>query len=121
MPRSALAAVFKGRPVRDLARDVLAIARRGLASRGLGEERYIDELDEIAQSGARPSFLSCLGRGTVLWALYREAPALSGERFSFPGGGRVLNLQTGFGGAASPENRPPLRPPLPHTLCLYRL
>jgi len=51
VPRSALNATIRGRRVRDVARDMLAIARQGLSARGLGEERYLDPLDEIAASG----------------------------------------------------------------------
>jgi glutamate--cysteine ligase len=51
VPRRALAARIRERPVRDVARDMLAIARQGLRARGLGEERYLDPLDEIAASG----------------------------------------------------------------------
>ena len=55
VPRLALRAPFRGRTVRELALSVLAIARRGLAARGLGEGRYLDELDSIAQSGLCPA------------------------------------------------------------------
>ncbi|MDW8398269.1 MAG: glutamate--cysteine ligase [Acetobacteraceae bacterium] len=51
VPRSALAATIRGRRVRDVARDMLAIARQGLRARGLGEERYLEPLEEIAASG----------------------------------------------------------------------
>jgi glutamate--cysteine ligase len=51
VPRLALAATIRSRSVRDVARDMLAIARDGLRARGLGEERYLDPLDEIAASG----------------------------------------------------------------------
>ena len=40
-----------GRALRDIAKDVLAIARDGLKARGLGEEVYLAPLDEIADSG----------------------------------------------------------------------
>jgi glutamate--cysteine ligase len=51
VPRSALRATIRGRPVQAVARDMLAIARDGLRARGAGEERYLDPLDEIAASG----------------------------------------------------------------------
>jgi glutamate--cysteine ligase len=51
VPKSALQARIGGRPLRDVARDVLAIARDGLRARGLGEEIYLAPLDEIAESG----------------------------------------------------------------------
>jgi glutamate--cysteine ligase len=51
VPRSALRATIRGRQVQAVARDMLAIARQGLRARGLGEERYLDPLDEIAASG----------------------------------------------------------------------
>ncbi len=50
-PREALSATIRGRSVRDVARDVLAIARDGLRARGLGEEVYLAPLDEIVASG----------------------------------------------------------------------
>ncbi|HEY4251896.1 MAG TPA: glutamate--cysteine ligase [Roseomonas sp.] len=51
VPEQALGATIAGRGLRDVARDVLAIARGGLKARGLGEERYLDVLDEVAASG----------------------------------------------------------------------
>jgi len=51
VPREALTASIRGRRVRDVALDVLAIARDGLRARGLGEEVYLAPLDEIAASG----------------------------------------------------------------------
>ena len=50
-PREALRAVIRGRSLRDVARDVVAIARDGLRARGLGEEVYLAPLDEIVASG----------------------------------------------------------------------
>ena len=60
VPRLGLDAVVDGRPLRAVARDVLAIARNGLAARarldasGRDETRYLDPLDQIVagQSGA---------------------------------------------------------------------
>lgn len=51
VPEQALTAEIAGRSLRDVARDALAIARQGLRARGLGEERYLDVLDEVAASG----------------------------------------------------------------------
>lgn len=56
-PREALAATIRGRPLRELAREVLALSRAGLAARALRDEngddetRYLDPLDAIAASG----------------------------------------------------------------------
>jgi glutamate--cysteine ligase len=50
-PRRALRATIGGRPLRDVARDVLAIAEGGLRARGLGEEAYLAPLQEIVASG----------------------------------------------------------------------
>lgn len=52
VPREGLAARFASGTVRDLARDVIAIARDGLAARGLGEEIYLAPLETIAAGGA---------------------------------------------------------------------
>jgi glutamate--cysteine ligase len=51
VPKVALAATISGRPLRDVARDAVAIARDGLRARGLGEEVYLAPLEEIAASG----------------------------------------------------------------------
>jgi glutamate--cysteine ligase len=56
VPRLALDAEIAGRPLRDVARDALALARAGLSRRarrdGAGDEtRYLDPLDAIAASG----------------------------------------------------------------------
>jgi glutamate--cysteine ligase len=51
VPRLALAARFRGRPLQAIAREVVAIAREGLRARGLGEESYLDPLAEIAETG----------------------------------------------------------------------
>ncbi len=50
-PRLALEASIAGRKLRDVARDVLAIAEGGLKARGLGEEAYLAPLHEIVASG----------------------------------------------------------------------
>jgi glutamate--cysteine ligase len=57
VPRTALKTPFRNRTVRDIARDVLAIARGGLARRarrnreGADETVYLAPLDEIVASG----------------------------------------------------------------------
>ncbi|MCO6417572.1 glutamate--cysteine ligase [Siccirubricoccus sp. KC 17139] len=51
VPRDALGAEIGGRTVREVAREVLAIARDGLRARGLGEEVYLAPLEEIVASG----------------------------------------------------------------------
>nr|WP_314072401.1 glutamate--cysteine ligase [uncultured Roseococcus sp.] len=50
-PKLALDATVAGRKLRDVARDVLAIAESGLKARGLGEEAYLAPLQEIVASG----------------------------------------------------------------------
>ena len=65
VPRDALGAAIRGRSVRDVARDALAIARGGLKARGLGEEVYLAPLDEIVESG--------MTRADRLLALYEGA------------------------------------------------
>jgi glutamate--cysteine ligase len=56
-PKHALKAEVAGRTVRDVARDALAISRAGLAARarkdasGKDEARYLEPIEEIAQSG----------------------------------------------------------------------
>lgn len=57
VPRLGLSARIGGRSVRDVARDVLALARGGLAGRGARDEagqdetRFLGPLDEIASTG----------------------------------------------------------------------
>ena len=57
VPRLALGAAVAGRPVRDVARDVVAIAAQGLKSRGqlsgglVDETGYLGELEDIADTG----------------------------------------------------------------------
>ena len=50
-PRLGLEASIAGRPLRDVARDALAISEAGLKARGLGEEVYLAPLQEIVASG----------------------------------------------------------------------
>ncbi len=51
VPEQALTATIAGRSLQDVARDALAISRDGLKARGLGEEVYLDVLDEVVASG----------------------------------------------------------------------
>ncbi len=51
VPREGLAARWGQGTLRDLARDVVALAYQGLAARGLGEEIYLEPLFEIAAGG----------------------------------------------------------------------
>ncbi|WP_198376920.1 glutamate--cysteine ligase [Neoroseomonas rubea] len=51
VPGQALEATIGGRSLRDVARDVMAIARDGLKARGLGEETHLDPLDAIVATG----------------------------------------------------------------------
>jgi glutamate--cysteine ligase len=57
VPRQALEATVAGRTVRDVARDMLSIARAGLSARarldgaGRDEGLYLDPLDAIAETG----------------------------------------------------------------------
>ncbi len=59
-PRFALKTQFRGRPLRDLALEVLAIARAGLKRRnryahGCDETYFLNPLDDIADSGETPA------------------------------------------------------------------
>lgn len=51
VPKLGLRAEIGGRPLRDVARDVVRIARDGLAARGLGEEKFLAPVEEIAETG----------------------------------------------------------------------
>jgi glutamate--cysteine ligase len=61
VPRHGLRAPFRGRTVRDLAQDVLEIARAGLKGRarydrwGDDESHFIETLALIAESGRSPA------------------------------------------------------------------
>ncbi|HEY0353934.1 MAG TPA: glutamate--cysteine ligase [Enterovirga sp.] len=61
VPKRALQASVAGRPLREIAREVLSIARGGLDRRGCrdaqgrNESRFLDPLDEIAESGRSPA------------------------------------------------------------------
>ena len=60
-PRRALATPFRDRTLREVAVEVLALAREGLKRRalidssGLDETHYLDSLDAIAESGRTPA------------------------------------------------------------------
>lgn len=51
VPRAGLAAAHGAGTLRDLAREVVAIAQQGLRARGRGEETYLSPLAEIAAGG----------------------------------------------------------------------
>ncbi len=51
VPKSGMGTRFGSGDLRDLARDVVALAYQGLAARGLGEEIYLEPLFEIAAGG----------------------------------------------------------------------
>ena len=61
VPRLGLKAEIAGRPLREVARDVLALSRAGLARRavrdatGADETRYLDPLERIVASGRTPA------------------------------------------------------------------
>jgi glutamate--cysteine ligase len=61
VPRTALGTPFRGRLVRDVAREVVAIAKAGLAARaridwdGQNEPRYLNRLEQIAADGRTPA------------------------------------------------------------------
>lgn len=51
VPKLGLRAEIGGRPLRDVARDAVRIAHDGLAARGLGEEKFLAPVEEIAETG----------------------------------------------------------------------
>lgn len=51
VPELGMETPYKDGTVRDLALEVLSISRRGLERRGRKEEKFLDQLDAIAQSG----------------------------------------------------------------------
>jgi glutamate--cysteine ligase len=61
VPAMGLEAPIRGRSAQAVARDVLAIARRGLAARaqrnpgGADETQFLSELEEIAETGVTPA------------------------------------------------------------------
>ena len=60
-PRLGLSAEIGGRSLREVARDMLALSRRGLArrarrdARGRDETRFLDPLDAIVETGVEPA------------------------------------------------------------------
>ena len=71
-PRLGLAAMIRGRKLRDVAVDTLAIARRGLARRarkdagGQDETRHLEVLERFAESG-RPLAADLIERYQTRW------------------------------------------------------
>ncbi|MBO1075088.1 glutamate--cysteine ligase [Roseomonas marmotae] len=51
VPAGGLTTPFRGRGLREVAADALAISRDGLRARGLGEEVYLAPLEEIVATG----------------------------------------------------------------------
>jgi glutamate--cysteine ligase len=51
VPAFGLNATFKGRSLRQLGVEILEISRKGLISRGFGEEQHLDVLDEELRTG----------------------------------------------------------------------
>ena len=54
-PRTGLKTIFRGRPLQELALQVLEISRHGLQKRKKGEESYLDVMQKIAESGIVPA------------------------------------------------------------------
>jgi glutamate--cysteine ligase len=67
VPRQGLATQFAGATLRDLAREVVAIADAGLRARGSGEEVYLAPLHDIA-GGAPTQAEHWLARYSGAWA-----------------------------------------------------
>jgi glutamate--cysteine ligase len=55
VPRTAIHTVFRKGTVADVAKDMLALARRGLVNRGLGEEAFLAPLEETLALGKTPA------------------------------------------------------------------
>ncbi|MFN4283027.1 MAG: glutamate--cysteine ligase [Alphaproteobacteria bacterium] len=61
VPKTGLATIFRGKPLKILARQTVAIARQGLAARkrydylGRDEGRFLEELTDIAERGRTPA------------------------------------------------------------------
>ena len=72
VPRIGLAAKVRGRSLQDVAKDALAVARKGLGRRarkdaeGRDEARHLAALEEIAASG-RPLAADLLARYETRW------------------------------------------------------
>lgn len=60
--------------LRDLALELVALARVGLQARGLGEERYLEPAEQWADSGRQPArqALECFERGGLAAVLERD-------------------------------------------------
>ena len=82
VPKQGLDAMIRGRKLRDVAREILALARGGLERRnmhdatGLGESVYLDVLDEMVASGKTRAEL-LLARyagpwGGSVWPVFEE-------------------------------------------------
>ena len=50
VPKTALQTPFRGGTLQGISQRVLQLSREGLQRRGLGEEKYLDSIDEIARS-----------------------------------------------------------------------
>jgi glutamate--cysteine ligase len=66
VPELALDATIAGLPLREVARDAVAIAREGLRARGKGEERFLEPLERIVASGETQAD-HWLRRNTNVW------------------------------------------------------
>ncbi|AHJ65324.1 glutamate--cysteine ligase [Granulibacter bethesdensis] len=66
--RQAVNTPFADGTVRDLARDLVAIAADGLRARGQGEEVYLDPLRDIVEGGAPTQAEHWLNRYQSVWA-----------------------------------------------------
>ena len=51
VPKTGLKTKFKNGTVQDLALQVLALSREGLQARGSGEEKFLERLWQIAETG----------------------------------------------------------------------
>ena len=51
VPKTALQTLFRGERLQPIAQKVLQLSRDGLQRRGRGEEKYLEPLLEIADSG----------------------------------------------------------------------
>jgi len=82
VPRHALQTEFRGRPLIDIAREVVAISRAGLARRkrldsaGIDEVHHLDTLEEILERGMTPAEIK-LANNEGRWkgdvdSVYRE-------------------------------------------------
>lgn len=51
VPKTGLKTPFKSGTVQDVALQVLALSKEGLQARGSGEEKFLSQLHQIAESG----------------------------------------------------------------------